>query len=114
MNVAKRLRVEAADLRNRSESILAAEEHAQAIEGAADFYDDVVAREGSLVVRRGTDGRSAREYARSLAAEIRILFGVWTPGLVAETASIALTQDITAHMVRDWCASPAGCESQFC
>jgi hypothetical protein len=108
----ERLRTQAADLRSRFAPIPGAEEHAQAIERAAAFYDEWIKRMAGgedLQLAEGDAGqRRAREYARSLAVEVRNLFGTWMPGPVAVTASVALAQGVTTQMVRDWCASLGG------
>ena len=107
-----RLRAHTADLRTRFGEIPGAEEHAQAIERAAAFYDEWIKRmdagEEARLAQGDAGQRRAREYARSLAVEAHNLFAMWMPGPVAATASVALGQEITAPMVREWCASLGG------
>jgi hypothetical protein len=123
---ATRLRYQAAVYRTRfglnpmfprEAADVGAEEHAQAIERAADFIEqklNEIKQRGRIVVTRIRGNRRARAYVVKLVEMCQYLFGENLHGTIATTASVALQQKILRQTVREWCRSRgAGIRHRF-
>ena len=114
---AARLRLSAAMLRKLKlqygevvqNAVQFADIHANDIEQAADFCDEIVdmlskikAFESRLAVTRNYGNPEARGYVIQLSIETKNLFGKQLRGTLATVASVALNKEITREQVRKW------------